>query len=165
MWNLRNFWEHLFYRTPPDHCSWISLYLLRNLLFTLLLRKWSFKNLYYHFFSSKYVMLGRVNSKTFFSAVLEKFCAWNAKLAGLTSSSAFFLAATSNNVYLWYCNDTFMDINTESTEFQSNSLSPRHFRRWGAYVPTQEKKKIPQDSNWCLVPISDLNNLKGHNVI
>ena len=50
-----------------------------------------------------------------------------------------------------------LGINTESTEF-----SPLG----GPMCPhTQKKKKIPQDSNWSLVSISDLNKLKRHNVI
>ena len=38
---------------------------------------------------------------------------------------------------------TFAGINFRELLQPQNSkhLSPRHFRRWGAYVPTQEKKK------------------------
>ena len=49
-----------------------------------------------------------VNLGTTFSNALAKFCAWSTKLAALTSCSAFFLAATSNSVHLWLCNDTFI---------------------------------------------------------
>ena len=49
-----------------------------------------------------------VNLGTTFSNVLAKFCAWSAKLAALTSCSAFFLVATSNSVHIWLCNDTFI---------------------------------------------------------
>ena len=42
------------------------------------------------------------------------------KLAALTFYSASFLAATSDSVHFWQCNGTFIGINTESLEFQSN---------------------------------------------
>ena len=45
---------------------------------------------------------------SYFSVALGKFWVWSTKLGALTSSSAFFLAATSNIVHLWQCNDTFI---------------------------------------------------------
>ena len=33
LWILRNFWEHFFYRTPPDDCLWMILSLQEQMEF------------------------------------------------------------------------------------------------------------------------------------
>ena len=63
------------------------------------------KPLYLHILCSVQLNL-LVNVGTTFSVALASFFIWSAKLAALTFSSAFFLVATSDSVYLWYCNDT-----------------------------------------------------------
>ena len=53
---------------------------------------------------SQLVNLGTI----FFSNAHAKFCTWSAKLDASTSCVTFFLAATSNSVRLWKCNNTFI---------------------------------------------------------
>ena len=84
-----------------------------------------------------------VNSGTkFFSVVLAKFCAWSAKLAALTSSTTFFLQLKVL-VYIF---------GSERSIY------------WASILNLLNSNQIPQDWNWCMVPTSDLNNLKRHNM-
>ena len=65
---------------------------------------------------------------TFFSNALAKFCAWNAKLATLTSCSAFFFLLPQVTMYI--SSSVTMHLLgsiTESTEFQSNSTGFKLF--------------------------------------
>ena len=58
---------------------------------------------------------------TFFSVALAKFCAWSAKFAALKFSSAFFLQPRVTVYIFGSVTIHLLGINTECTEFQSNS--------------------------------------------
>ena len=86
------------------------------------------KPLYLHIICSVQLSLLVNFCTTFFSNALAKFCAWNAKLATLTSCSAFFFLLPQVTMYI--SSSVTMHLLgsiTESTEFQSNSTGFKLF--------------------------------------
>ena len=84
--------------------------------------------LYLHIICSVQLSLLVNFCTTFFSNALAKFCAWNAKLATLTSCSAFFFLLPQVTMYI--SSSVTMHLLgsiTESTEFQSNSTGFKLF--------------------------------------
>ena len=97
------------------------------------------KPLHFHILCSVQLTLWVNSVTTFCSVALAKFCEWSSKLAALTPSSVFYLAAISNSV---------------------PSLVVSRYIYWVSILNLLIFNQIPQYSNWFKVLISHLSKLR-----